>query len=374
MTLRNLYRRFFARSKERIVRIHRTKTLIMERLEILRKRNIYKHIHWTPEQQKAFDNFWLEHYGKKISNRWHRLYEAINGHFCVEYTPEIIFTTTIELGLSPFLLASVLDKSFVEVLYDRPDGPVKIPETLGLCSHGFLYDGRRTITSREKLLGCIADAGEAIIKPTNASSGEDVRLMNLAGGRDTRTGKLLSDILDQYKDNFIIQKRLRQCSALAKIYDGAVNTIRITTYILDGEVFHSPLCLRIGSGGSHVDNVHAGGMGIGLSDEGVFRKYAYRLGHCDSCEKFTTHPDSGIVFEGYVLPNIDRVIRAAHWLHGRTPGLGMISWDMILDQDENPVVIEANLFSQGVWFPQIINEAPLFGKNTARMLERFRCR
>lgn len=346
----------------------------MERLEILRKRRLYNQIHWTAEQQKAFDQFWLNHYGRKISSRWHRLYQAFNGHFCVEYIPEILFTTKIELGFNSFLLSTLLDKSFVEVLYDRVDGPVKVPETLALCSHGFFYNGHRQIISREKLLGNLANVGEVVIKPTNASSGEAVLLLNLTNGRDTRTGSSLEEIFGQYKDNFIVQKRLRQCPASAKLYDGAINTIRITTYALDGEVFHVPLCMRIGTGGSHVDNIHAGGMVIGLSDEGVFRPYAYRLGHCDTCEKFLAHPDSGVVFNGYVLPNIDRVIHAAYWLHGRTPGFGMISWDMILDQDENPIVIEANLFSQGVWFPQIINEAPLFGENTARILERFRTR
>ena len=44
------------------------------------------------------------------------------------------------------------------------------------------------------------------------------------------------------------------------LYSEAVNTFRVITYLWDGEVFHVPLALRIGQGGSYLDNAHAGGM------------------------------------------------------------------------------------------------------------------
>ena len=45
---------------------------------------------------KEFDEYWKKNYGKKISNRWHELYEASNGVHRTDYLPEIIYSAKIE--------------------------------------------------------------------------------------------------------------------------------------------------------------------------------------------------------------------------------------------------------------------------------------
>lgn len=59
------------------------------------------------------------------------------------------------------------------------------------------------------------------------------------------------------------------------LYSEAVNTFRVITYLWDGEVFHVPLALRIGQGGSYLDNAHAGGMFIGVNDLGELNDEAF---------------------------------------------------------------------------------------------------
>ena len=61
------------------------------------------------------------------------------------------------------------------------------------------------------------------------------------------------------------------------------------------------------------------------------------------------------------------IINIAYECHKLTPGLGMLSWDFAIDENENINLIEVNTFGQSIWFPQYINGESLFGENTKYM-------
>lgn len=365
-----IYRKYRKMKEHSLIRLHHHKTFIMEWISIIRKRNLYKNIKWTTEQKKAFDDFWISSYGKKISPRWHKLYQSINGVFNIEYFPDILFSTNLELKLNSFLLCQQLQsKAFPELLFRNifAEGQlaVLIPKTYALGYDDYLYDTNRQITTFDSLIPNLKDIGLCIIKPAKGgSSGQGFMSLDFNSGIDTFTGKTIEAILKEYNGNFILQERLNNCKAVQLLYPNALNTIRVITYVCDGQVHHCPLSMRIGSGGGQVDNIHAGGIGIGLSDQGELRDRAYKLGYCDKKMTYISHPDSNIIFKGYQIPNIDRIITAAHQMHGRLPGAGIISWDFILDENENPVIVETNLLGQAAWFSQIVNECSLFGGNT----------
>ena len=46
----------------------------------------------------------------------------------------------------------------------------------------------------------------------------------------------------------------------------------------------------------------------------------------------------------------------------------IISWDFMVDDKDNIVLIEMNLISQTVWFPQMANGVSFFGENTEKMI------
>jgi hypothetical protein len=64
-----------------------------------------------------------------------------------------------------------------------------------------------------------------------------------------------------------------------------------------------------------------------------------------------------------------RIIDAAKRLHGRIPGIGIISWDFMIDKDENIVLIECNLSSQTIWGNQMLNGRSFFGDDTEKMIK-----
>ena len=123
---------------------------------------------------------------------------------------------------------------------------------------------------------------------------------------------------------------------------------------------------------SKIDNIHAGGLVVGVEDTGRLLPTAYQLGYGDNDKKYTIHPLSGIQFEQITLPCMTRVINAAYSAHAKLPRIGIVSWDFTVDKDENPVLIEANIKSQSIWFPQIVHGKGAFEENTPVLLKLIR--
>jgi len=174
-------------------------------------------------------------------------------------------------------------------------------------------------------------------------------------------------ILKRYTKNYVIQEFLSQNAIYAALNPSSVNTIRIMTYILDGRVDHLPLCLRVGTGSRKVDNIHAGGIGIGVSDNGKLNSVGYDIDN----SRYYKHPDSGVVFEGYEIPYTREIIEAAYRAQQKLPNVGIASWDFMVSAEDRIVLIEVNLIAQGSWFPQILS-GQAFGNNTKDVLKMIR--
>ena len=358
-----LVRHRTARLEKKITALRRNKTRAAEWLAILRKRKLYQHIRWTKEQTAAFAQFWLENYGKKIPDRWHKLYEASSGRFAVDYIPEILYTTKIEPTMNDYRYADVLeDKFLVETLCGGL--PCIAPKSVVLCSAGRLYGQDRAALTRDEAVRLICGRGDLFLKPTTgSSSGRGVTLL------PTLSASEAEKLLRQSGPDFVIQERIRQHPVLEALNPSSVNTIRITTYVLDGQVRHIPICLRIGRSGRAVDNIHAGGIGVGVRDDGSLLPVGYELGYGDKTVSHREHPDSRVRFDVVSLPSMDTVIQSAYQLHGRFPHTGIISWDFSVDPAGTPVFIEANLSGQGIWFSQMIHGKGPFGEDTKAILK-----
>lgn len=372
--MKKIYRKFLKLLNSIPVFIEILKTYIAEWVAILKKAPLYKNIKWTKQQQKDFDDFWKKNYGKKISNRWHKLYEASNGVHQIEYLPEIIYSTIIEPQFNDYSYCTVYsDKNLNELFFDKRIEGVRTPKCFLSNIHGCFYDGNRHLISKEIAVEILSNIGEAVIKPTvDSSSGRDVIIANIQNGKNIRTGMTAEEILEKYKSNFIVQEKIKPCEELATLYPNSINTIRTISYIVGDKIEVAPISLRIGGGGSEVDNIHAGGMSIAVDNNGNLAKKAYRLGYGDSFESFEKHPDTGVTFEGYKLNFVNRLVSTAKGLHEMTANIGTVSWDFTVDSNGEIVVIEANFRGQSVWFPQMLSGESFYGKNTVEILKSIR--
>ena len=295
---------------------------------------------------------------------WHRLYQSYTGKFDAQYLPEYIFSVRMEPRTNTRDRVFPLeDKNMLPVLFGA--GPVRIPETCVMCVNGRFFDSARRIISKAEAAKILENRGDVVAKVSvDSSSGRGVRMLSLRDGKDALTGESIENILGSMGANFVVQEKLRPHPAFAALHPDSINTLRVVTYMCGDKINAAPIIMRIGRGGNSVDNAHAGGIFVGVKDDGSLTDEAYT----EYQQRFTVHPDTKIVFGEYRLPFVPEIRRAAIELHGRTPALKFISWDFTVDDQNRIVLIETNLHSQAVWVVQYAHGKAFFGDDTAQML------
>lgn len=339
-----------------------------ENIAIIRKKKLYNQIKWTPEQQREFNSFWEKHGG--IHPYWHKLYQSMNGVFDVRYFPEKLYTTKLEPLLNPWLYSKIFsDKNMIATFWGVLK-EVYIPKQYLGCINGSLVNGYNQRTNIQKAIELLSDIGKCIVKPTiDSSSGKGFRILNIKNGTDQISYENVNDIIINSGTDYVIQELVENNDAIKALNPTSLNTIRTITYRVDDQIKCAPLTLRVGVHDSNVDNIHAGGLCVGINQNGTLKEYAYKLGFGDNSQKFLQHPASNVVFKDYYIGDIQRLINSAIKLHERVPYLGIVSWDLTFDKNENVVIIEANCSGQSVWFPQVVNGVSLFGDDTEYLLD-----
>lgn len=337
-----------------------------EYFSIFKKRHLFSHVELSEGEEAAIQQVWKRNYNKKISTRWHRLYQSYNGKFNKFYFPEVLFTLKLERKLNDREIARVLSDKSMLPIYFQNIKDVRMPDTYLINNSGVFYTGERKIIEKGMAEEIIANIGEAIIKPTlDSSSGDSVTLCDFQGGIDQLSGKTVGEVFKSYKENYIIQEKIIPCRELEKLYPHSINTLRVITYIIGGRIEHAPITLSMGRSGNHVDNIQAGGVSVAVTDQGVLNSE----GFTHYKEVYKSHPDTDTVFENYKLPEIEKLINTAKSMHEKTPHMRMISWDFTLDEKDRIVLLEFNLSGQSVWFPQMVSGKAVFGKNTEKMIQ-----
>ncbi len=316
----------------------------------------------TEEQKKQVQEYYRRWYGKGIPDlRWHEYFYTRTGVFSEKYIPNYIIADLHQHLYDVHLTTAYDDKNLYYTLF--PD--IVQPLAYINCINGYCYHNGKPISKVDSIEIC-NNIGEVIIKPSYCScSGNGVRKLLVKDGRDIKTNKKISDIIEDYGKNFVIQEVIKQHSSLAKLCPTALNTIRILTYRREQEVVVIYALLRIGKKGAEIDNTTAGGIVCKIEDNGCLGKYAYM--------PYPTEPltqnEEGITFEGYEIPHYKLLIETAKKLHLRMPHFDMIGWDLTINDKGDVVFIEMNA-PFGYVLHQIAG-GPGFGKYTEEIFERY---
>ena len=124
----------------------------------------------------------------------------------------------------------------------------------------------------------------------------------------------------------ILEQIIEQGEALSRIHPQSVNTLRIPTVVLaDGEVrlFHPTL--RVGRGEGIIDNFSAGGISALIDPETgcICSDGADKKGR-----RYAAHPDTGVRFNGYRLPEWDKAVAMVTTAAHMVPGNHYCGWDL----------------------------------------------
>lgn len=175
--------------------------------------------------------------------------------------------------------------------------------------------------------------GTFIVKPLSSMQGKGVRLFNNLQSKDldsllniTEAGEyILEELIDQDKD-------------MAVLHPSSVNTIRFVTYYNKEKLVKLYAMLRIGIGGSCIDNACAGGIcaGIDMNSGIVVTKGMRQNG-----ESYLTHPDTGVTIVGFQIPQWDELQIFIESLVRVNPKVKYAGWDLALSK-KGWCVVEGN--------------------------------
>lgn len=316
-------------------------------------------------QKKQIDDLFIKNFGKKVPYDWHRYFASYTGKFDANFIPELIYIPIIEKKFNNTKYIDALsDKNLLEYFVGYEDG-IRTPSVYLSSVKGLLRDYHKRIVDLKQAQEILKNV-TCFAKPTvDSCSGNLCAVYKFQNGIDTISGKTVSEVIKIMGGDFCFQEIISNCDSVKNIHPQSLNTFRITTYLWKNKVYHFPVIMRLGKGNSVLDNAHQGGMFIGLSDEGYFNDCAFT----EFQERYYTHPDSGITFDGYRVPETKLALDAVGKIHQRIPQLGMISWDVVVNDKNEVIIIEMNVKGQSVWLPQMAHGVGAFGENTADILK-----
>ncbi len=310
--------------------------------------------------KKKYMEYWAKFVPLRVAKEgvkfaWY--YASQNQIYDHRYIPNTLIYTTIDQYFNERKLGwGFNDKNYYSLIF----AGIKQPKALVRKIKGMLFDENYVQINKDKAIKLIKSEAEVICKPTlETGSGRDIRFWNTAESNDEITAFLE----DKKQEDYIVQALVKQHSELNKVHKSSLNTIRIATLLMDDGVHILSSCLRMGTDGSRVDNVTAGGISCGIREDGTLNDYAFSY---YSGNKFDTHPQ-GLVFKGYKVPGYDKAIALIKKAHPIIGHFRLVSWDIAIDENGDAVLIEANMRNGGINLHQFSN-GPLFGDLTDEVL------
>lgn len=283
--------------------------------------------------------------GVKANPKFVALYNKINNtaSFDVRFVSDDLFYCYIDPFYNNTDAAQWIDdKNYYDLLFkDVPQAAV-----IARKMNGFFLNADFERIDEDAVISLCKNYGEVIIKKSiDSEGGHGVQIVDMTATTDGLQKAILNN------DEFVIQEVVKQHPALAAIHSSSINTLRIMSLLYEGEVHILSTILRMGRDGSRIDNASSGGIFCGVDESGKLRKYAYDV----NGNRWDCHP-SGVVFEGYEIPGVDKckdIVRANAIRIARF--CKMPSWDFAIDENGDPIFIEVNMSYGQVDFHQMTN-------------------
>jgi len=199
---------------------------------------------------------------------------------------------------------------------------------------------------------------EYIVKPEDSGGGRDIFLLESRGGelvrRRGQTATPFEPIAfveslraDRLPRASLIERRVHQAHFWSDLFADSANTIRLLTLWTPGEIepFVAHAVQRMGTRDTApTDNWSGGGISAPVTLEegtlGLGRMHP--LKGTRPQERFTHHPDSGARIEGARLPGWDTITATVLRVARTLPFNPATGWDVLIDHDGAPMVLEAN--------------------------------
>lgn len=206
---------------------------------------------------------------------------------------------------------------------------------------------RKRDQESDEAVSALADFGarheKYVVKPIYAAFGKGVHVESLSDYESPLTAYRA-----YHEQGAVLEEVIEQGAAMAAIHPQSVNTLRIPTVVIKGaagepevRLFHPSL--RVGRSGSLVDNFSAGGI-TALIDPESGKLYTDGVDKKGNSYEF--HPDTGVRFKGFQIPDWDEAVAMVKTAALSVEGNHYCGWDLAYTNRHGWCMVEANSTAQ----------------------------
>ncbi len=190
----------------------------------------------------------------------------------------------------------------------------------------------------EDIAKLVQEKGMLALKPDEGSHGDGFYKLSYQDGKyylnhEEAQWEDVLKILQDVNNQYLITEYIDMHDEIKRIYDGAVNTIRMIVFKKDGK---TPVIgnayMRFGSKRTGaVDNMGAGGMFAKIDIE-TGRFYDAKIIEANEIKSCPYHPDTNVKIDGY-LPNWEKVKQDVLNVAADIPQLEFFGFDLAITKD-----------------------------------------
>lgn len=191
--------------------------------------------------------------------------------------------------------------------------------------------------NREQVLDFLSRHRVFMAKPSKGSCGWGIERVD---GGDYPDREALYAHLAEKAPLLELEQLIVQHPAVAAIYPGAINTVRMVTIRgRSGKVYLVTAMFRIGNG-KYVDNFNSGGMVAPMDPEtGTVTDRALDK----QKNLYVNHPATGAPIQGFTFPDWDKAVALVRQAAQVLPEVGYVGWDVCFTPD-GPCLVEGNQY------------------------------
>lgn len=294
--------------------------------------------------------YWRK-YGYKPDKKWYQFFGLKEQKFDPRFIPEDYFYTRIYPFLNNLNFDEKLsNKIFTDTLFYDINRP------LALVKHArYLFvDKDSNLITEDEAVEILKKEGRSIIKPSDDMQGNGIAILDFEKDEE----KAIKTFKDRVKSgDFIVQRLVKQNEQMKKLNPTSVNTMRITSLLVNDKVEILSTIVRYGKEGSIVDNMARGGLSRVILDDGTLSRQV-KIGE-DLVELEDYVPEKVIGF--------DKAVEIIKRIHPRVAHVRFIGWDFAVDENNEPVFIELNAYP-------VTNQrhyGPVLGEFTDTILDEY---
>lgn len=274
-------------------------------------------------------------FGWKGYAPWLYVYAHLAGEFKEGWIPDNYYGKVVipkiqgDYGKVSFL------KPFTNQLFHQFIGP-----DLAYFINGKWFSSSYELLSRDKVIKMVANLEKIIYKADYTYQGRGVFVI-----KDNEFDVIQLENIG----NGVLQYFIPQHDFFKQFNTPAVATLRLTTAI-DKNGFESLRAsfLRMGRmGHTHVQSNDQILVPVDLTTG-----HLHEMGYFTSFKSTDKHPDSNCTFKDKIIPNFKECVQRVLALQKEMPMIQTIGWDIVVNEDNQPVIMEWNGYGSGICFSE----------------------